>query len=579
MRVCPTCRNRFPPGSSYCPYDGHSLEDLQEESAPHDEFLGMVLDTRYRIESRLGKGGMGVVYAARHVVIDKPVAVKILRREYSSDPHQVERFMREARAASRIGHPNIIDVTDFGTLPNGQIYFIMEFLVGETLSRELRNQGALLPRRLLDLSTQICHALSAAHAKGIVHRDLKPENIFIVNPITAASPEAAGRRPDLIKLLDFGIAKITWDNDGRRLTRVGSIFGTPQYMSPEQAAGKDADHRGDIYALGCIIYEMLTGEVPFTADTFMGTLTKHMFERPVPPRQLRPDLRIAVPVEAVILKAMEKNPDERYQSMTEMGAALDGCARAIESESAIAVPVKATGPLPAATPEVVVVPGPQSATVVEEKLETVHLLVSPRPTPAPTDAIAPLTRPPKKSARTWRFVIGAAGLLIAAAAVVLVVRASGHNDPTVGSSKASVSVDLGAGRRHDGSSRGAPASADAAGAARTDGGAARWVKLVVQTVPSGALVLVNGERVGRTPYEHRVLAGRPCRMVLRKPTFEELSVSCTETSDQTYKLALVSKRRKAPNRSDAGPGPGLKLRTKELRLPCELSPGGCKKKP
>jgi eukaryotic-like serine/threonine-protein kinase len=572
MRVCPTCRNRFPPGSSYCPYDGHSLEELQDDAAPHDEFLGMLLDTRYRIESRLGKGGMGVVYAARHVVIDKPVAVKILRREYSSDPLQVERFMREARAASRIGHPNIVDVTDFGALPNGQIYFIMEFLLGETLSRELRTQGALPPRRLLDLSTQICHALSAAHAKGIVHRDLKPENIFIVNPITAASPEAAGRRPDLIKLLDFGIAKITWDTEGRRLTRVGSIFGTPQYMSPEQAAGKDADHRGDIYALGCIIYEMLTGEVPFTADTFMGTLTKHMFERPVPPRQLRPDLRIAIPVEAVILKAMEKNPDERYQSMTEMGAALDGCARAIESESAIAVPVRATGPLPAAE---VGDPGSESVTLVEEKLETVHLLVPTRH-PEPTEAVAPLTRPPS-TARTWMLAGGVAVLIVAAAVIVLVLRSSGNDPGGIGSGRAS--LDLGARRGRDASARVAsPGRPDAAAAvSRTEAGGTRPVKLNIQTVPPGALVLINGERVGRTPLEHRVPAGQACRMILRKPTFEELSLSCTETSDQTYKLALVSKRRKAPSRPDAGPGPGLKLRTKELRLPCELSPGGCKK--
>ena len=330
MRVCPTCKQRFPDGSRFCPYDGQQLVAImveEEAPVPADELLGQLLTERYRLETRLGEGGMGVVYGGRHVIIDKPVAVKVLRREYSQDPRQAERFLREAKAASRIGHPNVVDITDFGNIPSGQVFFVMEFLVGHTLAWEVRHFGAIAASRCLALANPICRALSAAHAKGIVHRDLKPENIFVVNPSTA---DVAARNPghpvDTIKLLDFGIAKFAWEADGKRLTRVGSVFGTPQYMSPEQAAGQDADYRVDIYALGCILYEMLTGQLPFNADTFMGTLTMQIFNQPTPPRQLRPELAIPPGIEAVILRAMQKSPEDRYQSADEMAAALEACA-------------------------------------------------------------------------------------------------------------------------------------------------------------------------------------------------------------------------------------------------------------
>ncbi|PID38187.1 MAG: hypothetical protein CSB49_06880 [Proteobacteria bacterium] len=325
MLVCPECRQQFPPGAKFCPNDGQELEEVVLLPDDEDRFLGMLLDDRYQIEYRLGQGGMGVVYAARHVVIDKPVAVKILRHEYCRDKGLVQRFIREARAASRIGHPNIVDVTDFGRLEDGHIYFVMEYLLGTTLAQAVRGSRGLRMLRVLDLGVQICHGLAAAHAKGIVHRDLKPENIFIVNPCNQTMIEdQTGQRQDFVKLLDFGIAKFNFGNK-TRITRLGSVFGTPQYMSPEQAAGEDADHRGDIYSMGCILYEMVTGEVPFTSDTFMGTLTKQMFEPPLAPRQLRPDLRIPRPLEAVILKTLAKDPAQRYQSMQEIAHLLDAC--------------------------------------------------------------------------------------------------------------------------------------------------------------------------------------------------------------------------------------------------------------
>ncbi|MBW2733822.1 MAG: serine/threonine protein kinase [Deltaproteobacteria bacterium] len=332
MKVCPVCRAQFPPGANFCPDDGHALEKPEHAVvAEEDLFLGALLDERYRVEAKLGEGGMGIVYAARHEVIDKPVAIKILRHEYCRDKGLVQRFIREARAASRIGHPNIVDVTDFGKLPDGHIYFVMEYLMGTTLGCLLRENKEVPLPRVIDLVVQMCHGLAAAHAKGIVHRDLKPENIFVVNPVVdgIGGLDETGTRHDFVKLLDFGIAKFNFGQK-TRLTRMGAVFGTPQYMSPEQAAGEDSDHRGDIYALGCILYEMVTGQVPFVADTFMGTLTKHMFEAPMRPRRMRPELHIPEPLEEVILKMLAKEPASRFDSATDVVTALHKALSSIE---------------------------------------------------------------------------------------------------------------------------------------------------------------------------------------------------------------------------------------------------------
>jgi serine/threonine protein kinase len=524
MRVCPVCRSRFPAGSNFCPHDGHKLEDLDATAPHHDPLLGTVLDRRYKLEARLGSGGMGDVYAARHIVIDKPVAIKILRKEYSDDPRQAERFIREARAASLIKHPNIVDVTDFGRLESGQIYFVMEFLVGITLGKELRLRGALTTRRTLSLSIQTCHALEAAHSKGIVHRDLKPENIFIVNPITGElDDEAAGRQQDIIKLLDFGIAKMTWDEQGRRLTKVGSIFGTPQYMCPEQASGKDTDHRGDIYGLGCIVYEMLTGEVPFLADTFMGTLTKQMFESPVPPRQLRPDLGIPEPVEQVILRAMEKDAEARYQSMTELAGALEACFRACEA-----------GPIRRSTANVVVVQGEEGVSAIEEitdkDRETVHLLVQPR---APD-------RVTRRPARLWP-VVGAVALFLTLSGVgaYLVLRGEGAAGIPDGVSAARPEGD---GRSSSGGRVTVERADGKTAAIRADAarppGRPGTVTIVLRSVPKGALVYENGRLVGPSPQQVTVPAHERRRFVFRLAGYQQEVLHTSPQGDETHLIRL-----------------------------------------
>jgi serine/threonine-protein kinase len=260
---------------------------------------------------------MGAVYLAEHVVIEKKIALKVLAIELARRQDLVARFLQEARSASRIGHENVIDISDFGQSAEGYVYIAMEYLEGQDLGQVVRAEGALAWSRVRDILVQICRALRAAHDKGIVHRDMKPENIFLI--------QREGQ-PEFVKILDFGIAKIMGvDANGPRLTRTGMIFGTPEYMAPEQAEGKEADHRVDIYAVGCIAYHLMTGQTPFLAENFMAMLTKHLMEDPVPPSVRRPDLAITPEMDALVGKALEKDRDRRYQNMAEFLQAVSTC--------------------------------------------------------------------------------------------------------------------------------------------------------------------------------------------------------------------------------------------------------------
>ena len=280
-------------------------------AAPVDPLIGVVVDGRYRFDSVLGEGGMGIVYKATHTALGKPLAVKVLRPEVSKNEQIVARFKQEAQSASAIGNQHIIDVSDFGTMPDGSTYFVMEFLTGQSLTEALEEQK-FATERTLRVGKQLCSALGAAHDIGVVHRDLKPDNVQLVT---------RGGQHDFVKVLDFGIAKVGGSTS--KLTQAGQVFGTPHYMSPEQCAGTAVDHRTDIYAVGVILYEMATGQVPFDADNLMGILTKHLYENPVPPHELPPPVDVPSALEAVILKCLSKKPEARYQSMGELFSDLE----------------------------------------------------------------------------------------------------------------------------------------------------------------------------------------------------------------------------------------------------------------
>ena len=290
---------------------------LAHQTEPNLELdVGSDIDGRYRIMELIGEGGMGKVYLAEHVEIGKRVALKVLHPSYSRMPDLVERFRREARAASKIGHPNIVDVTDSGATNDGSVYFVMEHLEGVELGSVIEREGALDVARALRITGQICRALSAAHREGIIHRDLKPENIFLIT---------RGGEADVVKVLDFGIAKTTEAEAARerRLTSPGMAMGTPEYMAPEQAAGRPADARTDVYALGAIMYEMTTGLPPYSGANFMEILTKKATIDPPAPITIRTDLPLQV--SELISAAMARSPELRPQSMDALEYELNKC--------------------------------------------------------------------------------------------------------------------------------------------------------------------------------------------------------------------------------------------------------------
>ena len=343
---CPTCHNTFPAGTDVCPRDGATLMTTgaatqaglvmaatvpgvptpararprspsgaassvtatapnPEEEAKFDSLVGAVLADRYQIVRRIGEGGMGAVYEAKHTVIGKRVAVKVLLEKFVAKSDFVARLLQEARLASSIGHEHIVDVTDFGTTVDGRSFVVMEFLDGESLAELAMREAPLPIERSLGIARQVASALGAAHAKGIFHRDVKPENIYLVKRGDA----------DFVKVVDFGISKAVKPagdegGEGYRLTHTGLVLGTPLYMSPEQARGEeDLDHRVDIWALGVLLYECLTGEVPFRANNYLGIISQVLTHEPTPPSKLRPELGISGAVEAVVMRAMEKDRD------------------------------------------------------------------------------------------------------------------------------------------------------------------------------------------------------------------------------------------------------------------------------
>lgn len=312
QRICIECNRQFTGLYTACPHDGALLRPIIQ-----DPLIGTVLAGNYEILDVLGQGGMGVVYRGKHSLMERIVAIKMLLSQLISDTNSVKRFQQESKAAARLKHPHIIDVYDFGISPAGQPYIVMEFLEGIPLADLIKKEGQISVERSIKLIAQACDALDHAHKQGVVHRDLKPSNIVL----TTYDEER-----DYVKVVDFGVAKLIEignNGEGQRLTQAGEVCGSPVYMSPEQCMGQELDARSDIYSMGIVLYETLTGKLPILGKTMVDTMSKHISEAPMPFSTARPDLYIPERLEWVVNKALSKDPANRQQTMEELKFDLD----------------------------------------------------------------------------------------------------------------------------------------------------------------------------------------------------------------------------------------------------------------
>ncbi len=322
MNLCSHCDAKILPGRVACSVCDAPVEEDDQD----DPLLGTTIAGSYEVLELIGEGAMGRVYRAHQPSLAKDIAIKVLHPHLTSDPKVKRRFHREARAASRLSHPHSVQMIDFGS-DDGRLYIAMELLEGPDLLEVIEEESPLAPARIALLLGQVLLALDEAHHSGIIHRDLKPENVVVTET----------RESEHVKVCDFGIAKII-EAEGSAITVTGFVCGTPEYIAPEQARGDALDQRVDIYAVGCVLFQMLTGTVPFSANSALGTITKHLTEEVVPPRERRPDLEIPPRLEHVCLRAMSKDREDRYDSAAEMRDALIEAVDALGEAATHALP-------------------------------------------------------------------------------------------------------------------------------------------------------------------------------------------------------------------------------------------------
>jgi serine/threonine-protein kinase len=314
QKVCPTCGTEYPLSERFCPRDGTALRSANAQG----DLLGSVIAERYHILKKLGEGGMGTVYLAEHVKMGRKAALKVMNPGMNSDPDAIARFNREAANASRLNHPNVCGIYDFGETPDGLIYLAMEFIEGESLTSLIEKNGSLAAPRAASIIHQAADALAVAHDYGIVHRDLKPDNIMI----------AKGRDgSDLVKVVDFGIAKAS-SSDAQKVTKTGLVVGTPEYMSPEQLAGDKLDGRSDIYSLGLVAFNCLTGLLPFPSNSAQEAMIMRLTDQPKTLAEMKPDIEWPAELQAVMDKVLARDANERYQKSAEFGRDI---AKAVEN--------------------------------------------------------------------------------------------------------------------------------------------------------------------------------------------------------------------------------------------------------
>ncbi len=321
QKICPTCGTEYPLSERFCPRDGTALRSASTQA----DLLGSIVADRYHIIRKLGEGGMGTVYLAEHVKMGRKSALKVMNPGMNTDPDAIARFNREASNASRLSHPNICGIYDFGETPDGLIYLAMEFIEGSSLTALIEKDGSLPAARCGSIIHQTADALQVAHDAGIVHRDLKPDNIMIARARDGA---------DHVKVVDFGIAKAS-SSDAQKVTRTGLVVGTPEYMSPEQLAGDTLDGRSDIYSLGLVAFNCLTGKLPFPAETSQEAMIMRLTDRPRTLAETRRDITWTAELQRTLDKALERDASARYQSAAEFGREFAAAIAAMPATRAI----------------------------------------------------------------------------------------------------------------------------------------------------------------------------------------------------------------------------------------------------
>ncbi|MBI5536399.1 MAG: serine/threonine protein kinase [Deltaproteobacteria bacterium] len=508
MATCPKCRTHHSNDVKTCPTDGSALlDDAAFDSADKELTAGQMVG-EYQIEGKLGEGGFGVVFRAVHPLIGKPAAIKVLNRQFSSDPQMVSRFISEARSVNQIRHRNIIDIFAFGRLEDGRQYYVMELLEGTTLDAYVHGKGKLPPAEAVGVLRQVARALDAAHAHGIAHRDLKPENIFLTFDDDGAP---------FPKLLDFGIAKLMGEAGAAHKTRTGVPIGTPYYMSPEQCRGVNVDHRTDIYSFGIVAFEILTGKLPFSGDTVMDVLLKQATM--APPRASSVAAELPAAMDEPLLAMLDKDPDKRPASV---GAAVDALAAA----AGIAVPQRVAPTFDKSAPVRVVTDGKMTPADMSALAEAGTM----QGMPTPSVAFATTTAPRRSRARLYAAAAIGAVALTAVVVTALLLRSNASATLPAAAPSQSVAV-----QKVAESASATPTAVQTPPqiAAATD------VAFTVQSVPADVEIFLGDEKLGTSPGPISVRKGTDkIKLTFKAKGYKSSELEVAPTADGVLSVTL-----------------------------------------
>jgi serine/threonine protein kinase len=502
--------------------------------AEPDPLIGRIINDRYRIVEQIGHGGMGRVYKALQAPLDRLVALKVLGAGHDRDPNFYKRFFLEASVTAKLTHPNTITLYDYGRTDDGIFFIAMEYLNGRTLSLAMQQEGALAQERVIHIAQQICRSLREAHALGIIHRDMKPANVMLLRQHDDH---------DFVKVLDFGLVKFFSGESHPEsdITNAGTFMGSPHYIAPEQARNQSPDQRCDIYSLGILLYHMLTGRVPFTAQAPVDIILKHLHEAPVPPREVRPDLNIAPELQDIVLKCMAKAREDRFQSMDELLAQLKRVRASVTGVNGPAslppISYNDTSPgmaplspaLVAATP-----PGPLSMRTPSQPMPSMqtpaagspHVSRPPPPPlealledelPIPTTQANPKVAPASKPFNKALFLIPAAAVIAAGALVFVKMNAATVTvkqlppSPTIAAATPVATQPI------------APAAAEPAPYPAANAGT---TLVSLTSTPPGAEIRDTDDRLlGLTPFDLRVPSAHPLQLTLRHEGFRPVKLN------------------------------------------------------